>query len=295
MRVHCAAMLLLAAGATHPAGAADRPVDLLDANRGKPLYVQYCGGCHGERGDGAGPAAAFLDPRPRDFTRGIFKYRTTPTGQPPVTDDVLRTITRGIPGTSMPSFAFLSEAERRDITAHVLRLADLLDAPEPTPIPAPGAPPPATAASVAQGKQLYEDAGCGSCHGPLGKGDGTERLGRFCRWTEAASLPRKWAFCTYFPFLCRPQEEIFVKPQTSQAVLGLLRSDLELGNSAHPETYGRYRALALELRRDLASYAPRDMIDIQSFLWVAVEVLGVTPLCGLSLGRGLALCGSCGL
>jgi cytochrome c oxidase cbb3-type subunit 2 len=167
-------MALLAAAAI--AGAADRPLTMVDANAGKPTYVQYCSGCHGDRGDGKGPAAEFLDPRPRDFTAARFKYRTTATGQPPTTEDVLKIVERGIPGTTMPSFGFLSPDERRRVTAHVLRLADLLEEPEPTPLPAPAAPPPPTPETVAQGKQLYEDAGCASCHGALGKGDGTQEM-----------------------------------------------------------------------------------------------------------------------
>jgi cytochrome c oxidase cbb3-type subunit 2 len=154
----------------------DRPLTMVDANAGKPLYIQYCSACHGERGDGAGPAATFLDPRPRDFTKRLFKLRTTVTGQPPTTADVLRTIERGIPGTAMPSFAFLPEADRRKIAAHVLRVADLLEEPEPAPIADPGPPPPTTPETIALGKQLYADAGCASCHGPLGKGDGTEQM-----------------------------------------------------------------------------------------------------------------------
>jgi len=158
------------------ATAADRPVDFLDANGGKPTYVQYCSSCHGERGDGAGPAAEYLDPRPRDFLSGKFKLRTTPTGQPPTTEDVLKTVERGIPGTAMPSFAFLPGEERRKVTAYVLKLAELLEEPEPTPIAAPGSPPAAAPEIVATGKQLYADAGCASCHGPAGKGDGTEPM-----------------------------------------------------------------------------------------------------------------------
>lgn len=158
------------------AAAADRPLTVVDANAGKPLYVQYCSACHGDRGNGAGPGASFLDPRPRDFTKRVFKLRTTPTGQAPTTADVLRTIERGIPGTSMPSFAFVPAADRRKIAAHVLRLADMLEEPEPTPVPDPGPPPATTPESVALGKQLYEDAGCASCHGPLGKGDGAQDM-----------------------------------------------------------------------------------------------------------------------
>ncbi|HLK09765.1 MAG TPA: c-type cytochrome [Candidatus Binatia bacterium] len=176
---HVPLIALLALVIAAPPGRADdeahgpaRDLSESDARAGKPLYLRECSGCHGERGDGAGPAADFVDPRPRDFTKRLFKLRTTPSGQPPTTADVLQTIARGIPGTAMPSFAFLPEAERRQIAAYVLELADLLDEPEPRPVADPGPPPPTTPESVARGKQLYADAGCGSCHGEHGRGDG---------------------------------------------------------------------------------------------------------------------------
>jgi mono/diheme cytochrome c family protein len=122
-----------------------RPLSEADAAAGKPLYLRECSGCHGERGNGAGPAADFVDPRPRDFTKRRFKFRTTESGHPPTTADILRTIQRGIPGTAMPSFAFLSDDERKKIAAYVLRLAELLDEPEHEPIADPGAAPAATA------------------------------------------------------------------------------------------------------------------------------------------------------
>jgi cytochrome c oxidase cbb3-type subunit 2 len=154
------------------AAGSDRWLTAADAAAGKPLYLRECSGCHGERGDGAGPAAEFLDPRPRDFTKRAFKFRTTPSGQPPTTRDVKRTIDRGIPGTAMPSFAFLPGTERWKITAYVLKLADMLDEPEPRAMPPPGTPPPGTPETIAHGKQIYADAACDSCHGALGKGDG---------------------------------------------------------------------------------------------------------------------------
>lgn len=102
----------------------------------------------------------------------MFRLRTTPSGQPPATADLLRTIERGLPGSSMPSFRFLSEDERKEVAAYVLSLADLLDGPEPAPVAAPGAPVPATTESTAKGKELYALMGCASCHGTGGKGDG---------------------------------------------------------------------------------------------------------------------------
>ncbi len=154
------------------ARAEERPLGAAEAAAGKPLYLQECSGCHGERGRGDVPAADFVDPRPRDFTKRLFRLRTTASGQPPTTADVLRTIERGLPGTAMPSFAFLAPDERRKIAAYVLRLADLLDEPEPASLPAPAPPPAPTAESLARGKSLYADAGCASCHGDAGKGDG---------------------------------------------------------------------------------------------------------------------------
>ena len=149
-----------------------RPLTDSDARAGKQLYIRECGACHGERGLGNGPAAAELNPRPRNFIKRVFKFRTTPSGRAPATADVLRVIERGIPGTAMPAFAFLPEGDRKKIAAYVLELADLLEEPEPEAIPAPASQPPTTPESIAHGKSLYQDIECFSCHGNLGKGDG---------------------------------------------------------------------------------------------------------------------------
>jgi mono/diheme cytochrome c family protein len=173
-KVTIAALLIGLLAST--ARATERPVTDVDAMAGKALYQRWCSGCHGERGDGAGPAAEFLDPRPRDFTKKVFKFRTTPSGQPPATADVLRVIERGVAGTAMPPFTFLPEADRKKIAAYVLYVADLIDGPEPTPIAEPGTPPATTAETIARGKQFYTDSGCNSCHGDGGKGDGSTDL-----------------------------------------------------------------------------------------------------------------------
>ncbi len=149
-----------------------RPLTAADAAAGKPLYLRECSGCHGERGNGAGPAADFVDPRPRDFTKRRFKLRTTKSGAPPTTTDLLRTIQHGIPGTAMPSFAFLSDNERKQIAAYVLKLADLLDEPEPQPIVETTHAPPSTPDAIAKGQQWYVDAECFKCHGDRGAADG---------------------------------------------------------------------------------------------------------------------------
>jgi mono/diheme cytochrome c family protein len=149
-----------------------RPFTQADATAGKALYLRECSACHGDRGDGKGPAAAFVDPRPRDFTKKVFKLRTTENGQPPTSADILQTIERGIPGSAMPSFRFLTEEERRKIAAYVLDRADLLDEEEPRPIDDPGAPPPVTPSTIARGRELYEQVQCWQCHGHDGRGSG---------------------------------------------------------------------------------------------------------------------------
>lgn len=83
------------------------------------LYRQHCVHCHGISGDGAGPTAAFLNPYPRDFRMGKFKWKSTKTGSPPTHDDLKRVITNGVPGTAMPSFKLLPEEEIEALTQYV--------------------------------------------------------------------------------------------------------------------------------------------------------------------------------
>jgi len=75
------------------------------------LYRKHCLACHGLAGDGAGANAADLDPYPRDFRNGVFKYTSTVGGAKPLKDDLLRTLRNGLPGTAMPSFAKLPDGQ----------------------------------------------------------------------------------------------------------------------------------------------------------------------------------------
>ena len=85
------------------------------------LYRKHCVPCHGVTGDGRGLAASMLSPYPRDFRRGTFKFKSTPTGVKPTRADLVRTLHDGIPGTSMPSFAALelSKEFKNDIESLV--------------------------------------------------------------------------------------------------------------------------------------------------------------------------------
>ncbi len=87
------------------------------------LYRQYCARCHGVSGSGTGPEAAQLNPYPRDYRRGIFKFKQTPSTLPPTDDDLHNVLVRGIPGTAMPSFRLLTEVQREALVQYVRYLS----------------------------------------------------------------------------------------------------------------------------------------------------------------------------
>jgi len=140
--------------------------------RGKEVYERRCVGCHGEKGDGNGPAATFLDPRPRNFTLGAFKFRTTPSGSLPTDGDLYRTLTRGVRWTAMPTWHELPEKDRITVIAYIKTFSERWKEETPEPPIVIGEPPRPTAALLERGKQLYTQAKCFQCHGEDGKGDG---------------------------------------------------------------------------------------------------------------------------
>jgi len=155
---------------------------------GKEVYERRCIGCHGEKGDGNGPAATFLfNQRPRNFNAGVFKFRLL---QKPVpTDgDLLRTITRGVRGTAMPAWYELPLNDRLAVIQYIkYELAVDRSDPskpyayfieEPPSQPLYIGPPPAPSAEiVAHGKDVWQNAKCWECHGQTGKGDGEKAPG----------------------------------------------------------------------------------------------------------------------
>ncbi len=87
------------------------------------LYRKHCAHCHGITGDGAGPTAGMLNPYPRDYRLGKFKFKTTPLRTPPTDDDLRRTLETGIPGTGMPSFSTLPDDQIDALIDYVKYLA----------------------------------------------------------------------------------------------------------------------------------------------------------------------------
>ena len=92
---------------------------------GKQNYKKYCLSCHGLEGKGDGELSYLLYPKPRDLTSGLFKIRSTPSGNPPTDNDLITSIKKGMPGTAMPSFHFLNPEDLQDIVSYVKNLGNI--------------------------------------------------------------------------------------------------------------------------------------------------------------------------
>lgn len=141
-------------------------------HRGHGLYLRYCVYCHGVFGDGNGDNAAFIEPKPRDFTAATFKCRSTPTGTLPLDSDLLGTLVRGIQASNMPSWRTLSDDNRQDLLAYIKTFSerwksekpgDALKIPPETPV---------NIESIKHGHELFQKLECWKCHGQQGRGDG---------------------------------------------------------------------------------------------------------------------------
>ena len=87
------------------------------------LYRRHCAHCHGISGDGRGPTASILNPYPRDYRPGIFKFKGTYPAAEPTTEDLKRVVHDGVPGTAMPSFAILPPDEQESLVEYVKYLS----------------------------------------------------------------------------------------------------------------------------------------------------------------------------
>lgn len=155
---------------------------------GKAVYAQHCAACHGSNGDGNGPASVWLYPKPRDFNSGLFKIKSTPAQALPTDEDLLQSVTRGLGGSSMPGFSYLTEQERRDVVQYVKQLTVYTNAASGKPVnrfeeaaaagqPQPVAVPPEPPIGVQElvlGREVYQRMQCALCHGETGAGDGPQ-------------------------------------------------------------------------------------------------------------------------
>lgn len=158
----------------------DRPDPVtVDLDVGQAIYDERCWFCHGEEGDGQGPVAPYLWPRPRDFTLAVYKLRTTMSGELPLDEDLYRSISIGLAGSSMPAWeSVLSEEERWQVIAYIKSFAaDLFEDEFFDPYQAVaelGERPSGRAEDlIAAGERVYDVNMCWECHGMLGRGDGS--------------------------------------------------------------------------------------------------------------------------
>lgn len=210
-------------------GSFDSPVLLLNdgsvskeqLSLGQAVYQKRCVQCHGVSGDGNGPVGQHMYPRPRDYRKGVFKFTSTPYGSKPLRSDLIRTVTIGVRGTSMPSFKLLPPEEiaavvdyvlmlthRGELEEQVAILADFegeVDAElvkeESLPLieqqwkqaqgseVAPMTPQPVfTREHVTRGKEAFLSKGCSKCHGDDGRGQTPDNL--------AGNLKDRWGNVT---------------------------------------------------------------------------------------------------
>ncbi|MEZ5941965.1 MAG: c-type cytochrome [Planctomycetaceae bacterium] len=190
---------------------------------GQQVYDTNCLQCHGVSGDGNGPAAKYMYPRPRDYRKGLFKFTSTPYGYRPHRSDLMRTLRKGIQGTSMPSFKLLPDEEleavvdyvmalgqRGELESQLVEMVEFEEAVDPELIPedylpnvvnkwndaqgsqvSPLSPQPVfTLEHVKRGEEAFlsKELGCFKCHGPDGRGQTPDNL--------AGNLKDNWGNAT---------------------------------------------------------------------------------------------------
>ncbi len=94
-----------------------------DTESGRGAYRKHCATCHGVTGNGRGTTAALLDPYPRDYRLGRFKFKSTPIGTKPLKEDIAKLIKVGLPGTAMKAIPELTEQDIDALTDYVIYLS----------------------------------------------------------------------------------------------------------------------------------------------------------------------------
>jgi len=256
-----------------PKFAGEPKTDLQHLALGAQVYTRLCRQCHGVSGDGNGLEAVHMLPKPRDYRPGIFKFTSTVYGAKPLREDLIRTVTRGIAGTSMPSFRIYPREEIEAVVDYVLALTrrgelenQLADAAEfdgaidrqevpklidgiaakwtaarglvvfpVTPMPV------LTAARVAQGKQAFLTRGCASCHGEDGRGQTKENIG-----VDAWNNPTKAADLTS-GMLRGGTEPLDIYRHIVAGINGTPMPSFEGAFAKEPETMWNLAAFVLDL------------------------------------------------
>jgi len=162
---------------------------------GREAYLLYCYACHGEKGDGHGPAAPGMRPPPRDFTQGLFKFAGVPAGGLPHDDDLAALVKNGLDGTPMLPWD-VSERERQAIVQYLKTFSPRWKEEAPAPKVLPDGADPwqgKEREAIELGKRIYHFsgakmtkegqleqifAGCSTCHPAYVPHEELERLAK---------------------------------------------------------------------------------------------------------------------
>lgn len=93
---------------------------------GSRLYRHHCLHCHGLEGNGRGPTGYWVNPHPRDYRQGVFKFTSSTQDEgtrKPNREDLIHIVQNGIEGTSMPSFGMYPREELEKIVSYVIHLS----------------------------------------------------------------------------------------------------------------------------------------------------------------------------
>ena len=174
-------------------------------DRGREIYMKRCWWCHGEEGAADGPAAEVLLRPPRDFTEGVYKFKTTPFDElVPSDEDFFKMIKGGIMkehiagwngmnNTSMPGWGdMLKDDDIWDLVAYLKSIVEY-EQPEKGPI-AVNCKPTESKDTIEKGRKIFKDM-CAECHGEEGRGDGTKMLKDDWGYrTWPRNLTKPWTF-----------------------------------------------------------------------------------------------------
>ncbi len=176
------------------AGAADAK----QLERGKAIYDAKCSQCHGYAGDAKAVGAEYNHPLPRDFTYGVYKIRTTESGELPTDRDLRNIIRKGMPYTGMPPWPRLTDQNLDDVVQYIKTFADDFSDSVMTPIEIviPKAPK-YSEESARKGLEIFRENKCMDCHGEFGRGDGESAPTLTDDWNQfihPANLTKPWTF-----------------------------------------------------------------------------------------------------
>lgn len=291
---------------TEKATSAAQQAELMRRARAKELYTVHCEACHGEKGDGNGPAAPYLDPPPRNFARAEFRLVTS-VNRVPSDADLTTVLERGMPGSAMLPQVHIPEQDRRLLVDYIRQLAAdgvrervvsetaqvglvadpqevaeiVAERTQPAPRLEVGSADAVTAETVARGKVKYDEL-CASCHGKTGKGDGVEEQ------FDSLGRPTRPRDLTRGIFKGRPEfEDVYARlwlgmpgtpmPDhsglTEQQVADLVHYVLSLSEEqTREQMVMRRRTIRVHrLARELAR-------DATSSLWNAIEPVRLTTM-----------------